>query len=177
MPSTPKLDAPDPKLPKEPLRSAALPGLARTRISIVRVRKAICRTDKVNEPSSRMTAPDRPALRAQLDMSPDFTASGGRLEFNQRFATTTSAETFCAAPQRIVDAGRSLLSAPLDDSVANVVHNTIAFDIGCNRIPLHALASGGRGGKLSWCLSMRVLRQIVSLASRDSPGDFPASLS
>ena len=80
-------------------------------------------------------------------MSPDFTACGGRLEFNQRFATTTSAETFCAAPQRIVDAGRSLLSAPLDDSVANVVHNTIAFDIGCNRIPLYALVRGGRGGK------------------------------
>ena len=119
-----------------------------------------------------MTAPDRPALRARLDMSPDFTTCGGRLEFNQRFATTTSAETFCAAPQRIVNAGRSLLSAPLDDSVANVVHNTIAFDIGCNRIPLHALASGGRGKTLfAFCCVFRgVHRSLKSASSLELTG-------
>ena len=95
-----------------------------------------------------MLPPERVALRNRLDAEPDFTTEGGSIGFNQRFVTTASEGAFACAPQHVVDAARSLLSAAVGTSVAAIVHDTVVFAIGCSRVPVFALVDGGRGRTL-----------------------------
>ena len=86
----------------------------------------------------------RRMLRAELDAMPDVAVDGTELAFAQRFATVTDDEPFFTAPDAFVASCRALLDADVVDTVPRLVHDTICVRIGCNRVPLFALVSGGR---------------------------------
>ena len=86
----------------------------------------------------------RRMLRAELDAMPDVAVDGTELAFAQRFATVTDDEPFFTAPDAFVASCRALLDADVVDTVPRTVHDTICVRIGCNRVPLFALVSGGR---------------------------------
>ena len=86
----------------------------------------------------------RRMLRAELDAMPDGAVDGAALAFAQRFATVAADEPFFTAPDAFVASCRSLLDADVVDTVPRTVHDTICVRIGCNRVPLFALVSGGR---------------------------------
>ena len=86
----------------------------------------------------------RRLLRAELDAMPDVAVDGTELAFAQRFATVAGDEPFFTAPDAFVASCRALLDADVVDTVPRLVHDTICVRIGCNRVPLFALVSGGR---------------------------------
>ena len=86
----------------------------------------------------------RRMLRAELDAMPDVAVDGTELAFAQRFATVADDEPFFTAPDAFVASCRALLDADVVDTVPRLVHDTICVRIGCNRVPLFALVSGGR---------------------------------
>ena len=81
---------------------------------------------------------------ARLDAESDF-ISGGVVGFRQSFETVEALETFCRAPQCIVDAGRRLLGLDVGNGISTLVHDTVVVRIGCNNVPLFAIVSGSRG--------------------------------
>ena len=85
---------------------------------------------------------------ARLDSQSDFVVSTGGLGFRQTFETVEANETFCRAPQSIVDAGRRLLELDVANGIATLVHDTVVVTIGCNNVPLFAIVSGSRGHTL-----------------------------
>ena len=77
-----------------------------------------------------------------------FVVAGGVVGFRQTFETVEASETFCRAPQNIVDAGRRLLELDVANGIATLVHNTVVVTIGCNNVPLFAIVRGSRGHTL-----------------------------
>ena len=85
---------------------------------------------------------------AHLDSQSDFVVSTGGLGFRQTFETVEANETFCRAPQSIVDAGRRLLELDVANGISTLVHDTVVVKIGCNNVPLFVIVSGSRGHTL-----------------------------
>ena len=90
----------------------------------------------------------RRALRLQLDAEHNISFDGANLQQNQRFVTVRFEESFCLAPDTVVNAAKSLLSRDFTDTVSKTVRDVVVFKIGCNLIPLFANSSGGRGRSL-----------------------------
>ena len=90
----------------------------------------------------------RADARAHLDSESDIVVIGGKVGFRQSFEAVEAHETFCRAPQSIVDAGRHLLELDLGNGISRLVHDTVVVKIGCNNIPLFSMVSGGRGHTL-----------------------------
>ena len=74
----------------------------------------------------------------------DFVVRAGKVVFRKEFRTVTSDESFCVCPDSVVEVAKTLLSVDLVDSVAKTVHDRVVFCLGCNRVPLFALETGGR---------------------------------
>ena len=87
----------------------------------------------------------RASAIARLDAESDFVISGGIVGFRQSFETVEALETFCRAPQCIVDTGRRLLGLDVGNGISTLVHDTVVIRIGCNNVPLFAIVSGSRG--------------------------------
>ena len=85
---------------------------------------------------------------ARLDGQSDFLVADGVVGFRQSFETVEASETFCRAPQSIVDAGRRLFELDVATGISTLVHNTVVVTIGCNNVPLFAIVSGSRGHTL-----------------------------
>ena len=109
----------------------------------------------------------RRLLRAELDAMPDVAVDGTELAFAQRFATVADDEPFFTAPDAYVASCRALLDADVVDTVPRTVHDTICVRIGCNRVPLFALVSGGATGRCtsSGVSTTGVRRSLTSGAS------------
>ena len=90
----------------------------------------------------------RRALRLQLDTEQSTSFDRANLKRNQRFVTVQFEESFCVAPDTVVDAASSLLSRDFTDTVSKTVPAVVVFKIGCNAIPRFANASGGLGSSL-----------------------------
>ena len=86
----------------------------------------------------------RAEARARLDSAPNVVA-GGEIGFGHAFEAVEDAETFCRAPEDVVDAARRLLALDAADGIAAAVHDTVVVQIGCNRVPIFAMVNGGRG--------------------------------
>ena len=91
---------------------------------------------------------DRRVLRNKLDGESDLVVIDSKVAFRQTFETIELAETYSRAPHQIIEAARNILSAERLVSVTGTVRDTIFFTIGCNRVPLFANVSGGRGRTL-----------------------------
>ena len=98
-------------------------------------------TDTIQEQRRRATI-------ARLDAESGFIVSGATIGFRQSFETVEALETFCRAPESIVDAGRRLLGLDIGNGIATLVHDTVVVRIGCNNVPLFAIVSGSRGHTL-----------------------------
>ena len=85
---------------------------------------------------------------ARLDGQSDFLVADGVVGFRQSFEAVEAHETFCRAPQSIVDAGGRLLELDVANGGSSLVHNTVIVKIGCNNVPLFAIVSGSRGHTL-----------------------------
>ena len=83
--------------------------------------------------------------RARLDGEPDVVVSDGNVGFRHMFETVEDSETFCYAPEDVVDAGRRLLTIDAADGIPAAVHDTVVVRVGCNCVPVFAAVSGGRG--------------------------------
>ena len=94
------------------------------------------------------TTKRRVAARRRLDNIPDFSTVNSKIEFRQTFETLEDSETFTKAPNEIVQAARNILTSERLDSIAQTVRDAVFYQIGCNKIPLFALVSGGRGRTL-----------------------------
>ena len=90
----------------------------------------------------------RADAKACLDSESDFIVVGGKVCFRQSFKALEADETYCRAPERIVDAGKPLLELDIGNGISSLVHDTVVVGIGCNNIPLFAMVSGGRGHTL-----------------------------
>ena len=90
----------------------------------------------------------RADTKARLDSESDFIVVGGKVCFRQSFEAVEADETFCRAPESIVDAGKRLLELDVGNGISSLVHDTIVARIGCNNVPLFAMVSGGRGHTL-----------------------------
>ena len=98
--------------------------------------------------TATILAQRRADAKAFLDSESDFVVVGGKVCFRQSFKAVEADETFCLAPESIVNAGKSLLELDIGNGVSSLVHNTIVVVIGCNNVPLFAMVSGGRGHTL-----------------------------
>ena len=67
---------------------------------------------------------------ARLDGESDIVVTGCVVGFRQTFETVEASETFCSAPQSIVDAGRRLLELDVANGIATLVHDTVVVTIG-----------------------------------------------
>ena len=90
----------------------------------------------------------RRALRLELDTGTNTSFDGAVVPQNQRFITICFEESFCVAPDSVIETAKSLLSRDFTDTVSKTVRDVVVFRIGCNVIPLFANASGGRGRSL-----------------------------
>ena len=90
----------------------------------------------------------RMCARDRLERDRDFVVVGGKISFRQTFETVEADETFCRAPDDIINAGRRLLTFDVSSGISALVHNTVIVKIGCNNIPLFAMVCGGRGRAL-----------------------------
>ena len=112
----------------------------------------------------------RADARARLDGEPDIVVSDGKVGFRHAFETVEDSETFCFAPEDVVDAGRRLLTIDVADGISAAVHDTVVVRVGCNCVPVFAAVSGGRGRGLfsfkcvypdcSAFLDVRVLQHV-----------------
>ena len=98
--------------------------------------------------TARAVAERRRALRLELDAEQKASPDGTIVPQKQRFVTICFEDSFCVAPDSIVEAARSLLTMDFTDTVPKTVRDVVVFKIGCNVIPLFANASGGRGRSL-----------------------------
>ena len=98
--------------------------------------------------SAATLAQRRADARARLDSESDFVVTGGKVGFRQSFEAVEAHETFCRAPESIVDAGKLLLELDLGNGISRLVHDTVVVKIGCNNVPLFSMVSGGRGHTL-----------------------------
>ena len=89
-------------------------------------------------------AESRITIRFTLDCTSDFIVHDGKVVFRKEFQTEKSVESFRICPDCVVDAVKTLLTVDLVVSVAKTVHDGAVFCLGCNRIPLFALETGGR---------------------------------
>ena len=87
----------------------------------------------------------RADARARLDGEPDVVVPDGKIEFQHMFETVEDSETFCYAPEDVVDAGRRLLTIDAAGGISAAVHDTVVVRVGCNCVPVFAADSGGRG--------------------------------
>ena len=94
---------------------------------------------------TRAFAARRADARARLDGEPDVVVSDGKVGFRHVFETVEDSETFCYAPEDVVDAGRRLLTIDVADGISAAVHDTVVVRVGCNCVPVFAAVSGGRG--------------------------------
>ena len=83
-------------------------------------------------------------IRSSLNCLSDFVVHAGKVVIRKEFQTVTSDESFCICPDSVVEAAKTLLTVDLVDSVAKTVHDRVVFCLGCNRIPLFSLETGGR---------------------------------
>ena len=90
----------------------------------------------------------RADAKARLDSESDFVVIGGSVCFRQSFQAVEADETFCNAPESIVDAGKRLLELDIGNGISSLVHDTVVVRIGCNNVPLFAMVGGGRGHTL-----------------------------
>ena len=90
----------------------------------------------------------RMCARDRLDRDQDYVVVGGKISFRQTFETVEAEETFCRAPDDVINAGRRLLTLDIANGLATLVHDTVVVKIGCNNIPLFAMVCGGRGRAL-----------------------------
>ena len=88
------------------------------------------------------------AARRRLDDTPDFVIDNSSVEFRQTFEILEDLETYTKAPPKIGEAARRVLTLERLDSIAQTIRDTVFFIVGCNKIPLFALVSGGRGRTL-----------------------------
>ena len=97
--------------------------------------------------TAHAVAERRRALRLGLDteLTP---FDGAVVPHNRRFVTVCFEESFCVAPDSIIEAAQSLLSRDFTDTVPKTVRDVVVFKIGCNVIPLFANTSGDRGRSL-----------------------------
>ena len=112
----------------------------------------------------------RADARARLDGEPDIVVSDGKVGFRHVFETVEDSETFCFAPEDVIDAGRRLLTVDAADGMSAAVHDTVIMRVGCNCVPVFAAVSGGRGRGLfsfrcvypdcSAFLDVRVLQHV-----------------
>ena len=115
----------------------------------------------------------RAVAKARLDGESDFVIANGKVCFRQTFEVIEACETFCRAPDNIVDAGRRLLDLDIGNGISTLVHDTIVVRIGCNNIPLFSIVSGGRGHTMfsfkcvyAGCtafMDVRVLRDVDTI--------------
>ena len=87
----------------------------------------------------------RADARSRLDSAPDFVVAGGKVDFRHTFEAVEDSESFCRAPEDVVDAARRLLTLDAADGVSAAVHDTVVVRIGANRVPVFAMVNGGRG--------------------------------
>ena len=90
----------------------------------------------------------RNQLRRKLDDMPDFIVQDSGLDFRQTFETLESPETYFMTPAEIINAARGIMTGERNDSIARVVRDTLFFRVGCNVVPIFALATGGLGRTL-----------------------------
>ena len=90
----------------------------------------------------------RADARTRLDSETDFIVVGGKVCFRQSFEAVEADETFCRAPESIIDAAKRLFERDIGNGISSLVHDTIVVEIGCNNVPLFALVSGGWGHTL-----------------------------
>ena len=93
---------------------------------------------------TRAFAARRAVARARLDGEPDVVVSDGKVGFRHTFETVKDSETFCYAPEDVVDAGRRLLPIDAADGIPAAVHDTVIVRVGCNCVPVFAAVNGGR---------------------------------
>ena len=123
----------------------------------------------------------RMCARDRLDRDQDYVVVGGKISFRQTFETVEAEETFCRAPDDIINAGRRLLTLDVSSGISALVHNTVVVNIGCNNIPLFAMVCGGRGRALfsfrrvySGCSAfIDILCCLMSTPSSGSSWGFP----
>ena len=85
----------------------------------------------------------RIAARRELDDLPDVVIDAQGLRLRQELRVVATAEVFVPIPDPVVERMRVILATELSGSVARVIHDNVYVEIGCNRIPLFALVSGG----------------------------------
>ena len=101
-----------------------------------------------NQTCRTMYGTRRMSARDRLDRDNDYIVVGGKIGFRQTFETVEADETFCRAPDDIINAGRRLLTLDVSSGISVLVHNTVTVKIGCNNIPVFAMVCGGRGRAL-----------------------------
>ena len=67
----------------------------------------------------------RADAKACLDSESDFIVVGGKVCFRQSFKALEADETYCRAPERIVDAGKHLLELDIGNGISSLVHDTV----------------------------------------------------
>ena len=87
---------------------------------------------------------ERSVVRAELDGLPDFFVAGKEVKFRKEFRTLASENSFCEVPLVVLDRARTLLDMEFVESVGKPVHDTVVFELGCSRLPLFSLETGGR---------------------------------
>ena len=79
---------------------------------------------------TRAFAARRVDARARLDGEPDVVVPDGKVGFRHAFETVEDSETFCFAPEDVVDAGRRLLTIDAADGISAAVHDTVVMRVG-----------------------------------------------
>ena len=87
-------------------------------------------------------------MRARDRFDRDYVVVGGKISFRQTFETVEADETFCRAPDDIINTPRRLLTLDVSSGISALVHNTVIVKIGCYNVPLFAMVCGGRGRAL-----------------------------
>ena len=87
----------------------------------------------------------RAVAKPRLDSESDFIVVGGKVCFRQSFEAIEGDETFCRAPESVIDAGKHFLELDAGNGISRLVHDTVVVKIGCNNVSLFAMVSGGRG--------------------------------
>lgn len=90
----------------------------------------------------------RAAARDELDRLSDIVIEGNELRLRRELMVIEAQEVYVQMPQRIVDCLRGLFTKEIVGSVAQMVHDNVIIEIGCSRVPLFSLVSGGCGRTL-----------------------------
>ena len=121
---------------------------------------------------SSVVASRRADARSRLDAESDFVVADGKVRFRQSFETVEDSETFSRAPDEVINAAKRLLTTDVARGLSGIVHDTIVVEIGCSRVPLFAMVSGGRGRSLfsfkcmySGCMAFLDVRTTPTLTS------------